>query len=120
MSSVLGDAFVMRQENRIENHIFVEYPAIGRIYVDGEPMHNVEIKNLVRLLIPHTQPINPYDIKIRGFINIQQILEQRRARQNDREYNNYVWMNQHIGDDFGLQTLFNMEYDKFFEPESWD
>ncbi|KAL0120498.1 hypothetical protein PUN28_008321 [Cardiocondyla obscurior] len=95
MSSVLGDVFVMRQEDRIENHIFVEYPAIGNW-------------------------IDPHDIKIRGFINIQQILEQRRARQNDREYNNYVWMNEHIGDDFGLRTLFNMEYDKFFEPESWD
>ncbi|KAL0114937.1 hypothetical protein PUN28_010470 [Cardiocondyla obscurior] len=36
----------------------VTYPAIGRIFVDGEPTYEMEIKNMLRLQIPHTQPFD--------------------------------------------------------------
>ncbi|KAL0110675.1 hypothetical protein PUN28_013939 [Cardiocondyla obscurior] len=110
-------------EDRVKNYISVTYPAIGRIFVDGEPTYEVEIKNMLRLQIPHTQPslIDPEEIKIKGFINIEKRLTIRRERQKDQAYNKYMWMSPpNDGNDFGLRELFGLEYDAAFAPESWD
>ncbi|KAL0108687.1 hypothetical protein PUN28_015283 [Cardiocondyla obscurior] len=59
--------------DRIENHIDVTYPAIGRIYIDSEPFHEVQIEHIMKIKIPHVQPdwIDPEEIRIKGFINIK-------------------------------------------------
>ncbi|KAL0128510.1 hypothetical protein PUN28_003679 [Cardiocondyla obscurior] len=55
----------------IENHIDVTYPAIGRIYIDSEPFHEVQIRHVVKIKIPRPDWIDPEEIHIKGFINIK-------------------------------------------------
>ncbi|KAL0098912.1 hypothetical protein PUN28_020820 [Cardiocondyla obscurior] len=107
----------------IENHIDVTYPAIGRIYIDSEPYHEVQIKHIMKIKIPRVQPdwIDPEEINIIGFINIKKKYARKNERRRDREYNRYIWMGPHEGGDvFGLRNLFNMEEDIAFAPKSWN
>ncbi|KAL0099136.1 hypothetical protein PUN28_020004 [Cardiocondyla obscurior] len=106
----------------IENHIDVTYPAIGRIYIDSEPYHEVQIKHVLKLKIPHVQPdwIDPEEISIKGFINIKKNAI-KNERHRNKEYNKYIWMGPHEGGDvFGLRRIFNMEEDIAFAPENWN
>ncbi|XP_077279812.1 uncharacterized protein LOC143907139 [Temnothorax americanus] len=83
----------MERRYRIEDCIEIVYPAVGWIWVDNVPVHEIPLFHMVRIRISHRQPnvINFNEIRIRGFINIHTQRLVRWFRQVDIENNNEIW-----------------------------